>query len=367
MVGQQYPVTVDCRWIGFSGVGRFTEMLLEGLAQLQPTGRWTLWGRPEVRKHQWPGASVVPTMSSPLSMFGQRARPPHERGSRFVFPHLVRPLHVRTSLVVAHDTIPVRWASPGWHRPLQRAFYWYSVHTAAVVVAYSDATAARLQTDLRVDAADVRRVPLGVELGWADRVLERRSALATTQPVLLYVGIDRPHKNLLRAFEGFRRSRFCADGGRFVIVGVQDDHLDALRAAAEVASTAIEVRGRCDPAELEQLLAGARVLIQPSLEEGLGLTVIEALAAGVPTTCSGGTALEEAARGFATLFDPRDPGSIANAIDTASECRHEPRQLAQGFRRSLGPAGPRELASAVISALDGAERGTSTITRRRST
>ena len=269
-----------------------------------------------------------------------------------MFPHLVRPLHVGWSLVVAHDTIPVRWAESPWQRRLQRAFYRHSARTAARLVAYSDATEQRLEVDLGVAGSKVRRVPLGVDLSFSDRVLAARlEATATASPALLYIGIDRPHKNLARAIAAFDSSGFAKGGGRLLLVGIQDDRLDALRRTAAMATHAIEVRPRCSQMELEALLTTSVALIQPSMEEGLGLTVIESLAAGVPAACSRGTALEEAARGTAVLFDPLDVADIAAAIDRVTSTPSDPGRIAEDFRSRLGYAGPRELAEGVVAAL----------------
>src|SRR5687768_10086614 len=123
MVSPQVTTVVDGRWLGYSGVGRVTEALLRGLSDLRPSGEWVLWGPSEVNRFAWKGVRVVETNRSPVSWLGQRGASSRPSGDRVIFMHLVRPLAIRRrgTLVIAHDTIPVRWKDPRWQRPLQRA------------------------------------------------------------------------------------------------------------------------------------------------------------------------------------------------------------------------------------------------------
>src|SRR5207253_2483292 len=81
--------------------------------------------------------------------------------------------------------------------------------------------------------------------------------------------------------------------------------------------------GRVSDEELARLYRGARCLVYPSLYEGFGLPVAEAMACGTPVVASAGGALEEVADGAAVLVDPRDPGEIAAGIEDALTRRPE--------------------------------------------
>jgi alpha-1,3-rhamnosyl/mannosyltransferase len=77
----------------------------------------------------------------------------------------------------------------------------------------------------------------------------------------------------------------------------------------------IRATGYLETSEIRALMAASAALVLPSLEEGFGLPVAEAMAAGLPVVCSRGSALEEVAGGAATLVDPLDTGSIASGIE----------------------------------------------------
>jgi glycosyltransferase involved in cell wall biosynthesis len=98
--------------------------------------------------------------------------------------------------------------------------------------------------------------------------------------------------------------------------------IETIRSASSLGD--VKVLSRLSDLDLDRLYASATMVIQPSLEEGFGLPVLEALAGGVPVCCSDVDALREAAQGRARLFDPLSVSSITDAIDyTASAAVQE--------------------------------------------
>ena len=99
---------------------------------------------------------------------------------------------------------------------------------------------------------------------------------------------------------------------------------------------------------LEQLLASATLLVQPSLEEGFGLPVAEAMAAGIPVAVSTGGALAEIVRGAAVeMFDPENVEAITLAIDRVAASRAAP--------PALDWPRPVDYAASVLAAIERAE------------
>ncbi|HMD45368.1 MAG TPA: glycosyltransferase [Acidimicrobiales bacterium] len=332
----------DGRWLGFTGIGRVSEQLLVGLAELAPEDRWILWGRPGIERYAWPGTTIVEAGGSPLAWAGQRRRPPP--ADTYVFPHVVRPATSRPSVVVLHDTIPLRWAARAVERRFWRSYYRWSTRSATAVLVVSEATARRARQDLGVEPAGV--LPMAID-GAAMTEIRRRRALEAPDPLhLLYVGRVRRHKNLEGAIAGFAASGLAAGGGRFTIAGVDQRGRDELRPVLGGSDGRISVLGPRSEAELADLYASAGVLIQPSFEEGFGLTVVEALTAGIPVCCSDLDPIRTEAGGQAATFDPGSPASIAGALDLAA-ARARAREVPNAPELSA----PSDMAATLVAAL----------------
>ena len=122
---------------------------------------------------------------------------------------------------------------------------------------------------------------------------------------LLYPARPWPHKNHARLFEAFARLRGERPELRLVLTGEGD--FGAL-------PDNVEARGRVSRDELVDLYRRASALVFPSLYEGFGMPVLEAMACGCPVACSNATSLPEVAGDAARLFDPLDVDAIASAL-----------------------------------------------------
>ncbi len=131
-------------------------------------------------------------------------------------------------------------------------------------------------------------------------------------PYLLAVGDLRRKKNLVRLVRAFARLRAEGLPHRLVLAGLDSGEGAAIRAAA--AGAPVELTGYVDDSRLDALMRGADLLVYPSLYEGFGLVIVEAMARGCPVAAARATALPEAAAGAAALFDPLDEGDMAATI-----------------------------------------------------
>jgi glycosyltransferase involved in cell wall biosynthesis len=138
-------------------------------------------------------------------------------------------------------------------------------------------------------------------------------------PYLLAVGDLRKKKNFARLAQAFRALRAEGLAHRLVIAGIDSGEGAAIRAAAGDAP--VELPGYVPDGRLDALMRGADLLVHPSLYEGFGLVLVEAMARGVPLAVARATALPETAGDAAVLFDPLDPDDIAAAIRRALEER----------------------------------------------
>ena len=152
---------------------------------------------------------------------------------------------------------------------------------------------------------------------------------------ILAVSTIEPRKNYPRLLAAYRQLRARMDVPPLVIAGRPGwAYGDTLRQIA--AEPGVRYVGHVDAADLSALYESAAVLAFPSLYEGFGLPLVEAMAYGVPCVVSSVGALPEVANGAAVLVDPEDVGSIAGGLE---------RLLADAsLREKLGAAGRRRAA-----------------------
>jgi glycosyltransferase involved in cell wall biosynthesis len=157
----------------------------------------------------------------------------------------------------------------------------------------------------------LRHVPLGVEMARASPAdVERvRARHDLHRPYVLWTGTVEPRKNLRRLVEAFGRLEAGAD---LVLVGPRgwSEDLDELTGSAR----RVRALGFVPSADLPGLYAGARAFCFPSLLEGFGFPVLEAMTQGTPVVTARGTSTEEIAGDAALLVDPRDADSIAGGL-----------------------------------------------------
>lgn len=222
-------------------------------------------------------------------------------------PTYYGPLRPRVPLVVTvHDLAVLRHpdAFPRWTRTFVPRFVPRVLRAATRVIAVSEFTRTELRDVLRVPDEKIRVVPNGVE------DVFRAGGPTAEGEYALAVGTLEPRKNLARVAEAARSA------------GLE---LRAVGAAGwgEVALDGVTWLGRVRDEELARLYRGARVVVYPSLYEGFGIPVLEAMACGAPVVTSVGGATEEVAGGAGVLVDPLDPAAIAAGIEDAVARRDE--------------------------------------------
>ena len=182
---------------------------------------------------------------------------------------------------------------------------------AALVVVPSEATAAECRV-AGIAAERLRVVPWGhapSAVGDGDVAAARRR-FDLPERYGLFVGTAEPRKNLPRLLRAWRAAGTGVPLALAGPVGWGDDaELDALARAVGARRL-----GYVDPDTRDALYAGAALVAYPSLREGFGLPVLEAMAQGAPVLTSAGTATEEVAGDAAVLVDPLDEADIADGI-----------------------------------------------------
>jgi glycosyltransferase involved in cell wall biosynthesis len=173
---------------------------------------------------------------------------------------------------------------------------------------------------LRVPADKIDVAPLGVSVKpearatpWTD--LKSRLGL-DERPLVLSLSAKRPHKNLTGLFRALA-SIAAGERPSLVVPGYSTPHEAELRALATALGIAERVRlpDWLPSEDLEGLYAAATCAVFPSLYEGFGLPVLEAMARGVPVACSNRSSLPEVAGDAALLFDPENVKAIRDALE----------------------------------------------------
>jgi glycosyltransferase involved in cell wall biosynthesis len=194
-----------------------------------------------------------------------------------------------------------------------------AAHRADRIIAVSAASAHEIVAGLGVDPGRIDVVPNGVrpappDLPESDRHTAREQLGLGSRPVVLTVATNLPHKNLPVLIEALA---MIDPGQRPMLViaghGTDDRVLHEYAATAGVAED-VRLLGVRTTEELESLYALAACLALPTLHEGFGLPVLEAMARSVPVVCSDIPALREVAGSAALYFDPRAAAEIARRL-----------------------------------------------------
>jgi len=208
------------------------------------------------------------------------------------------------------------------------------VRRADGVICVSEHTASEARILLDVSTTKIVVIPNGVDPAYREPISEQEVTAVLARRrlprgALLYVGSDERRKNLVNlamAYMGLarRRSRIPP----LVLVGPGSHWAQG----GTISGPQILATGYLETREIRALMAASATLVLPSLEEGFGLPVAEAMAAGLPVVCSKGSALEEVAGGAATLVNPLDTTSIANGIESVLA---DPKRAEEQRRKGL--------------------------------
>jgi glycosyltransferase involved in cell wall biosynthesis len=317
-----------------AGAGRYAQELLPALLEAEPRARLTafvsrdaprdLRGQPWAEEIEWVELPV--RFSNRTHLLGQLAALPVIAARRRLDvvhslanggpPFTFRAAKVVTLLDLIWLHQGESWDSARAVRSMQ-AFVRLSARAADRLITISQAARDDLVSTLGIDANKIDVAPLGVRPpegvpAVAADELRRRLHLDDA-PVVLCVAQKRPYKNLaslIHALPGLEEEAVL------VLPGSSTDHEQELRdLAAELeVSSRVRFLDWVSEDELEALYRAATCVVLPSLVEGFGLPVLEAMARGVPVGCSDRSALVEVAGDAALLFDPLNQHAVTETI-----------------------------------------------------
>lgn len=312
------------------GIGTYLGNLLPGLAACLPESQFLLIHHGSEVARPFPDVERITMMRLPGSrevtgvLWHTLQRPVVEKhlgpldlvhAPSLVFPPSLAPL-----VATVHDLCVVKFpgAFPAQWRVFHRRGLGLILKKARIILADSHSTARDLRLLCGKKDNRVRVVPLGVEdppdveEDQVRRVLEKHDL----EPgYLLFVGTIEPRKNLSRLVQAYasldEEEKRAARG--LILVGAQG-WLGRWELSRVLSQDGVRWLGYLPREELEAVFRGAGVFVYPSLYEGFGLPVLEAMARGVPVITSKTSSLREVAEGAAILVDPEDVMDLRKAL-----------------------------------------------------
>lgn len=263
--------------------------------------------------------------------------------------------HPRLALFVL-DMSPLRsGVYRAFKRTWFRALYRRSLAKARVLICISEHTRSEL-LKAYPSIAPHRCAVLHCSLDPAmdEQGAQVQGTASSQPPYFLAVGTIEARKNSAGLVEAFARARSLGVDADLVLAG-RPGHRgrDTLSRIQEPDLEAhVQVRTGCSDEEIRHLYRGARGLLFPSLEEGFGLPILEAMGAGIPVLTSDCSAMPEVAGDAALLVDPRDREAIAEGIVRLDRDEELRRSLIARGRARLGRFDPTTQARRFVEILD---------------
>lgn len=350
------------------GIGRYTRGLVRGMASQASDQR--LDGRLVTLRLKSPFGERTEDISAapdapagPIQQWHLR-RPTPQHRVRWVFNELFLPGELRrrqvalyhstepwsappargfASVLTCHDLIPLLFPEQYLNR---RHLYWRAYYTwmnwsgrwdhLSRIIAISEATRRSLIERLGIDEKRIEVVYNGIDHDFFhpvedDHLAEVRRRYELERPFVLYLGGYDYRKNIGALVEAMADVPESLDVELVLAGGMDEETADRLTALADSTGGSSRMRrlGYVDDADLPALYSLAQVFVYPSLAEGFGLQLLEAMACGCPVVAADRTSLPEVVENAGLLVDPERPAAIADAITRLLEDE----QLRETMRR----------------------------------
>ena len=332
------------------GAEVYTRRLLPALRQAGPELQMTLLLSRSAAEENWgEGVDVVPLRFDPRSRFRRVLAEQTVLSTAVgrIHPDLLHNIFNTAPAVVAapqvttiHDVIHRRYPESGLFAFGVKGAVQLAARRSARILTVSEASKTDIVRFLGVQADRIDVAPNGPGISEdVERLPQaetRRRFEVDGNPLLLTVAPSRPHKNISRLVEALTRIPEAV----LIVPGYRTDGDAELDRLAERLGVSGRLRrpGWVDEPTLDGLYRAADCFVFPSLAEGFGLPVLEAMIRGVPVACSNATSLPEVAGEAALYFDPLDVDAIATSVqriledgDLADRLRAAGRLRAQMF------------------------------------
>jgi glycosyltransferase involved in cell wall biosynthesis len=359
-----------------TGVGYYSSRLLEHLTRVEgsdnPIDELLVVSNRDVDDPKLPRCRVVVNGKFPLRAIWMQTLLPlvlsRTRPDLCHFTNFLGPYVGRTPYVVTFHDMTLQLL-PQYHtlrkRLLTRALSPAIARRARLIITPSESAKRDVADLLDIDRARIRAIPHAADTRFVPTLdSESRARIEARygirQPYLLYVGTLEPRKNLVRALSAFSRIAPSFPEHRFYLVGDLGWQSGELLRALEETPYKDRVRrlGYVSEDDLPPLYSNAELFVYPSLYEGFGFPVVEAMACGVPVLASETSSLREVAEGAAFLVSPTDTETLASTMERGlSDERERHRVKMAGFSRASSFSWERTTRETLAVYEEAVERG----------
>jgi glycosyltransferase involved in cell wall biosynthesis len=332
-----------------TGTENYALFLIRALLELDRANQYWLYCNQPPQPDLFPAQPNATLRALPFPRLWTHVRLSWEMATRapdvlFVPAHVLPVLHPRHSVVTVHD-LGYLYYPQAHTRGARWYLHWstrYNARAATHLIADSQATRRDLLTHCGVAQDKVSVVYPGYDPAFTPlrdeaRLTAARERYQLPESYVLYVGTLQPRKNLGTLIAAFAALGDEHTSTHLVIAGKQGWLYEPLFAQVRQLGLAERVHftGYAPQEDLPALLSAAQVFVLPSLYEGFGLPVLEAMACGTPVICSNVSSLPEVAGDAAILVDPRDTAQWVQALQRVLEDA--------GLRRALTERGLQQV------------------------
>lgn len=325
-------IGVDCRLWNETGVGRYIRNLVWELEKIDRNNDYILFFREnEYQNVQIDAVNFKKRLAhirwhSIKEQFFLPGIFYKEKLDLLHFPYFSAPIfYTKPFIITIHDLI-INHFPTGKASTRNFLFYWlklwaykiilfFAIRRAEKVIAVSEATKSEIVQHYKRKSEDIVVTLEGVDERISNIPAKSRGARSIKERYFLYVGNAYPHKNLERLLEAF--ISFSFNNVKLIFVGRQDFFYIRLKQRVRELNLAERTAfyEKVSDAGLANLYNNAIALVTPSIMEGFGLPVLEAMANGCPVVCSEIDAFKEVCADAALYFDPQNVDDIRGKLE----------------------------------------------------
>ncbi len=309
----------------FPGIGRYVSNLARAMVPLLQTDE-SLWLLVDSRSTPYwplPAANQYQTAVSPFSLAQQWHIPrliQHLQADVYHSPYYLMPYRPGIpTLVTLYDLIPQHFPNTVsvQARLLFQLTTRLAIHAATHLIAISEATRQDVIQAYKVATEKITAVPLAPDPRFRPQPTPILAAIRhkynLPEKFVLYLGINKPHKNLSRLLTAWQQLENQFPDVELIIAGKWDNRYPQTKKQAQQLRH-VRFLGSVTDEELPALYSAATVFVFPSLYEGFGLPVVEAMACGTAVACSHTASLPEIGGDTVLYFNPWQTEEIATQI-----------------------------------------------------